>query len=92
MEGESARIKGMPPGSATLSPPQTTARLASLVDFFFRARQPFSPFSRKAEPGPRLVPGSKGKGKRFKESCEKTTWELGRDKEVEPASIVFNTS
>ena len=34
LEGGSASIKGMSPGSATLSP-QTTARLASLVNFFF---------------------------------------------------------
>ena len=72
LEGGSASIKGMSPGSAALSP-QTTARLASLVDFFFRARQPFSPFSRNAEPGPRLVPGSKIVGKagqgKLRENC-----------------------
>ena len=37
----------------TLSPPQTTFRLASLADFFF-AHVDFFPFSPNAEPGPRL--------------------------------------
>ena len=41
-------IKGMSPGSATLSPPQTTSQLALFTDIFF------SPFSRNVEPGPRL--------------------------------------
>ena len=63
LKGGSAGIKGVSPGSATFSTPQITARLASLVDFFFRARQSFSPFSPNAEPGPRLVPGSKIVGK-----------------------------
>ena len=34
-------------GSATLSPPQTTSKLASLADYFF-------PFCPNSEPGPRL--------------------------------------
>ena len=52
-------IKGMSPGSATLSPPSLPLGLLRLSIFFFRARQFFSPFSPNAEPGPRLVPGSK---------------------------------
>ena len=40
----------------TLSPPQTTSRLASLAEFFFfRPRRLFSPFFPNAEPGPRLL-------------------------------------
>ena len=39
----------------SLSPPQTTSRLASLANFFFRPRRFFSPFFPKAEPGPRLL-------------------------------------
>ena len=42
------------PGSATLYPPHTTSPLASLADFFFSPTPIFSPFSPKAEPGPRL--------------------------------------
>ena len=52
------------PISRSLSPPQTTSRLASLANFFFRPRRFFSPFFPKAEPGPRLLkdnPPSPGK-------------------------------
>ena len=45
----------MPPGSATLSPPQTSSRLASLADFFFFRHADFFSFSHHAEPGPRLI-------------------------------------
>ena len=34
--GRIGGIKGMSPGSATISPPQTTARLVSFADFCFR--------------------------------------------------------
>ena len=52
--GRIGSIKGMSPGSATLYPPQTTSRLASLANcFFFHPRRLFSPFFCNAEPGPR---------------------------------------
>ena len=44
------------PPSPLLRLPLGSLRLSI---FFFRARQSFSPFSPNAEPGPRLVPGSK---------------------------------
>ena len=49
-------IRGMSPGFATISSPQTTSQLASLSEFFFRPRRLFSPFSPKAEPNPRRAP------------------------------------
>ena len=39
----------------SLSPPQTTSRLASLANFFFRPHRFFSPFFLNGEPGPRLL-------------------------------------
>ena len=63
MEGESAGIKGMPPGSATLSPPQTTARLASLVDFFFSRTPTFFSLFPQCGAWPQASPGLQGKGK-----------------------------
>ena len=56
--GRIGSIKGTSPGSATLYPPQTTSRLASLANcffFFFHPPWLFSPFSRNAEPGPRVL-------------------------------------
>ena len=52
-------IKGMSPGSATLSPPQTTSRFASLPDFFSPTPIFFS-FIPNAEPDTRLSQYSQG--------------------------------
>lgn len=46
--------QGMSPGSATLSPPQTTFRLASLANCFFSPTPIFSPSFQNAKPGPWL--------------------------------------
>ena len=92
LKGGSAGIKGVSPGSATFSTPQITARLASLVEFFF-SRTPifFSLFSQCgawSQAGSRLQ-DSRESGSR--KVAIKLLPKLGRDREVEPASIVFNT-
>ena len=45
---------------STVSPPQTTSRLASLANFFVRPSRFFFSFSPNAEPGPRLRSGGFG--------------------------------
>ena len=52
---EPSRKLGRERAAATLSPLQTTSRLTSFADFFFRLHRFFFFFSPNAEPGPRLV-------------------------------------
>ena len=52
---EPSRKLGRERAAATLSPLQTTSRLISFADFFFRPHRFFFFFSPNAEPGPRLV-------------------------------------
>ena len=92
LKGGSAGIKGVSPGSATFPTPQITARLASLVDFFF-SRTPifFSLFSQCgawSQASSRLQDSTESGSRKV---AIKLLPKLGRDREVEPASIVFNT-